>query len=109
MSTFNKNEYQNDTTVSVKGRNVRNENEEYVQEYATRGYCSQCYRERGNTVGIISTRAMAWFCSGFCSHAYFHDHDLTKYHMIIQNNITKNRDNFETIKRRKFKLGLSTH
>ncbi len=109
--SFNKNDFKTPTTAApVKGRKNKNTDEdgEIVHEYATRGHCSYCFRERANTVGITATRAKAWFCSGLCSHAYHQDNSLATYHQSVQFQIAKHRDNHEAIKRRKFKLGLPT-
>ena len=107
--SFNKNDFKTHTTAAPNGRRKNtDENGDIVNEYATRNYCSLCFRERANTVGIIATKSKAWFCSGFCSHAYHQDHNLTTYNQSVQFQIAKHRDNHETIKRRKFKLGLPT-
>ena len=89
--SFNKNDFLAD----------QGEVEYNVPSYANRRHCDQCYKERGNTVGITSYSAKAWFCSGFCSHLYFHEHGLAKYNPTIITELMKHRDHKLMITRRK--------
>ncbi len=102
--SFNKNEFKND--VPRKGKNQAIDDDEKIPTYVTLRHCAQCFCAREGAIGITLNRAKTWVCSGFCSHAYYHDRDMTQYSQSVQFEIAKHRDHHEIIKKRKQALGL---
>ena len=42
-------------------------------------HCTYCFDPHCNTVGLISAKHKAWFCSGACQTMYFYDNKLATY------------------------------
>jgi hypothetical protein len=78
--------------------------------YANQSYCMNCFCDRTNTVGHISTVAKAWFCSGECLTYYSYKNKMATYAQEVVVNLLKAGQThycLEILNRRRRHLGLS--
>jgi hypothetical protein len=78
---------------------------------AVQPYCMNCYVDRCNTDGCLSTSQKAWFCSGGCMTYYFYKNQLAKYSQHVEKNLIKmGSEHFplELLNKRRKGLGLPT-